>query len=114
MFDRTNIIAGLEIGTSKICVVIGELKADGSLSIRGLGQSPSNGVRKGEFINPKEVAEDVRAALAQAEKMADVEIRSLYVGVTGGHIRCFNNRGICLNHRLACGLHNPPVWGSVW
>ena len=94
MFDGTNIIAGLEIGTTKICVVIGELKADGSLNIRGLGQAPSNGVRKGEFINPKEVAEDVRAALAQAEKMADVEIRSLYVGVTGGHIRCFNNRGI--------------------
>ena len=94
MFDDSNIIAGLEIGTSKICVVVGEQNADGALNILGLGQSRSRGVRKGEIINPEQVEEDLRAAMFEAEQMADVEIRSVYLGVSGGHIRGFNNRGV--------------------
>ena len=93
MFSASNIIAGLEIGTSIICVVVGEQLADGSLNIIGIGQSQSRGVRKGEIISPKEVEEDVREALGEAEQMANVEIRKVYVAVTGSHIRCFNNRG---------------------
>jgi cell division protein FtsA len=87
MFDDPNIIAGLEIGTSKICVVVGELGADGVPNIIGIGQSRSRGVRKGEIVNPEQVEEDLRAALCEAEQMADVEIRSVYLGVSGGHIR---------------------------
>jgi len=94
MFDDGNIIAGLEIGTSKICVVVGELKADGGLNIIGLGQSPSQGVRKGEITDPQKVEENLRTAMFEAEQMADVEIRSVYLGVSGGHIRGFNNRGV--------------------
>jgi cell division protein FtsA len=94
MFDDSNIIAGLEIGTSKICVVVGEQSADGALNIIGLGQSRSRGVRKGEIINPEQVEEDLRAAMFEAEQMADVEIRSVYLGVSGGHVRGFNNRGV--------------------
>ena len=94
MFDDSNIIAGLEIGTSKICVVVGEQSADGALNIIGLGQSRSRGVRKGEIINPEQVEEDLRAAMFEAESMADVEIRSVYLGVSGGHVRGFNNRGV--------------------
>jgi cell division protein FtsA len=94
MFDDSNIIAGLEIGTSKICVVVGEQNADGALNIIGLGQARSRGVRKGEIINPEQVEEDLRAAMFEAEQMADVEIRSVYLGVSGGHIRGFNNRGV--------------------
>jgi cell division protein FtsA len=94
MFDDSNIIVGLEIGTSKICVVVGEQGADGALNIVGLGQSRSRGVRKGEIINPEQVEEDLRAAVFEAEQMADVEIRSVYLGVSGGHIRGFNNRGM--------------------
>ena len=94
MFDDSNIIAGLEIGTSKICVVVGEQNADGALNIIGLGQSRSRGVRKGEICNPEQVEEDLRAAIFEAEQMADVEIRSVYLGVSGGHIRGFNNRGV--------------------
>ena len=97
MFDRTNIIAGLEIGTSKICVVVAEQNAAGELNVIGVGQSLSRGVRKGEIINPQEVEQDVRDAVAEAEQMADVEIRSVYVGVTGSHIQSFNNRGF---HRV--------------
>jgi len=94
MFDEANIIAGLEIGTHKICVVVGELGAEGGLNIVGVGQARSRGVRKGEIVDPQKVEEDVRAAMADAERMADVEIRSVYLGVTGGHIRGFNNRGM--------------------
>jgi cell division protein FtsA len=94
MFDDSHIIAGLELGTSKICVVVGEQGADGALNIIGLGQSRSRGVRKGEIIDPAQVEEDLRAAMFEAEQMADVEIRSVYLGVSGGHIRGFNNRGV--------------------
>ena len=94
MFDEANLIAGLEIGTSKICVVVGELGPEGALNIIGIGQSRARGVRKGEIINPEEVEEDLRTALFEAEQMADVEIRSVFLGVTGSHIRGFNNRGV--------------------
>jgi cell division protein FtsA len=94
MFDDSNIIAGLEIGTSKICVVVGEQGPDGALNIIGLGQARSRGVRKSEISDPAQVEEDLRAAMFEAEQMADVEIRSVYLGVSGGHIRGFNNRGV--------------------
>ena len=94
MFDDPNIIAGLEIGSSKICVVVGELGPDGVPNIIGIGQSRSRGVRKGEIVNPEQVEEDLRSALSVAEEMANVEIRSVYLGVSGGHIRGFNNRGV--------------------
>jgi len=93
MFEDSNIIVGLEIGTSKICAVVGELGEDGALNIIGLGQSRSRGVRKGEIIHQEHCEEDLRAALFEAEQMARVEIRSVYLGVSGGHIRGFNNRG---------------------
>ncbi|MGA2243625.1 MAG: cell division protein FtsA [Verrucomicrobiota bacterium] len=94
MFDDSNIIAGLEIGTSKICVVVGEQGPDGAVNIIGLGQARSRGVRKSEIIDPAQVEEDLRSAMFEAEQMADVEIRSVYLGVSGGHIRGFNNRGV--------------------
>jgi cell division protein FtsA len=94
MFDESNIIVGLEIGTSKICAVVGEQGSDGSLNVVGLGQARSRGVRKGEIADAAMVEEDVRNAIVEAEQMADVEIRSVYLGVSGGHIRGFNNRGV--------------------
>ncbi|HEX5398297.1 MAG TPA: cell division protein FtsA [Verrucomicrobiae bacterium] len=94
MFDDSNIIVGLEIGTSKVCAVVGEQTADGALNIIGVGQSRSRGVRKGEVVDPQQAEEDVRNAIVEAEKMADAEISNVYLGVTGGHIRGFNNRGV--------------------
>jgi len=95
MFDSSSIIVGLEIGTSKVCAVVGELNPGSSgLNIVGLGQSRSRGVRKGEIRDAPEAEEAVRTAIVEAEQMADVEIRSVYLGVTGGHIRGFNNRGV--------------------
>jgi cell division protein FtsA len=97
MFDSESIVVGLEIGTSKVCAVVGELSADGAgVNIVGLGQAPSHGVRKGEIRDPAEAEESVRQAIAEAEDMANVEIRSVFLGVTGAHIRGFNNRGVHL------------------
>jgi cell division protein FtsA len=94
MFNASTIIVGLEIGTSKVCAVVGEMNSEGALTIVGLGQSKSRGVRKGEICDPPLAEEDVRNAIVEAEQMADVEIRSVYLGVTGRHIRGFNNRGV--------------------
>src|SRR5579862_3447177 len=93
MFNASSIIVGLDIGTSKICATVGELGENGALSIIGVGQAKSRAVRKGEIVDNPTTAEDVRNAIVEAEQMADVEIRSVYLGVTGGHIRGFNNRG---------------------
>jgi cell division protein FtsA len=73
---------------------VGEQGADGALNIIGLGQARSRGVRKGEIADTAQAEEDVRNAIVEAEQMADVEIRNVYLGVTGGHIRGFNNRGV--------------------
>jgi len=95
MFEpNSSIIVGLEIGTSKVCAVVGDFSPDGALNIVGLGQSRSRGVRKGEISDATLCEEDVRQAIVEAEQMADVEIRSVYLGVTGGHLRGFNNRGV--------------------
>lgn len=94
MFEPSSIVVGLEIGTSKVCAVVGEVNPQGALNIVGLGQSRSRGVRKGEITDVRTAEEDIRHAIVEAEQMADVEIRSVFLGVTGGHIRGFNNRGV--------------------
>jgi cell division protein FtsA len=94
MFESSSIIVGLEIGTSKVCAVVGELAPEGGLNIVGLGQARSRGVRKGEITDASVAEEDVRQAIVEAEQMADVEIRSVFLAVTGGHVRGFNNRGV--------------------
>src|SRR5438445_411756 len=94
MFDPSSIIVGLEVGTSKVCAVVGELSSEGALNIVGLGQARSRSVRKGEIADAPAAEEDVRHAIVEAEPMADVEITSVYLAVTGGHLRGFNNRGV--------------------
>jgi cell division protein FtsA len=94
MFDNSSIIVGLEIGTSKVCAVVGEWSEEGVLNLVGVGQAKSRGVRKGEIIDATLAAEDVRNAIVEAEQMSNVEIRSVYLGVTGSHIRSFTNRGV--------------------
>ena len=94
MFDSSSIIVGLELGTSKICAIVGEVGPEGALNVIGVGQAPSRGIRKGEIVDASAVEEPVRDAIVQAENMANVEIRSVYLGVTGGHIRGFTNQGV--------------------
>jgi len=91
---RDHILVGLEIGTSKICVVVGDSKPDGSIKILGVGQAPSRGVRKGEIVDFDTAQKCVHEALVDAEEKSDVMIQSVYLGVTGAHIDSFNNRGM--------------------
>lgn len=92
--ERRPLIVGLELGTAKVSAMVGEINAEGALTIIGIGQCPSRGVRKGEIVEATLAEEDVRMALAEAEHSADVEVRSVYLGVSGGHILGFNNRGV--------------------
>ena len=90
---RSTIYAGLEIGTHKICVVVGEAKKDGSIKILGVGHAASRGVRKGEIVDFDKVQTCINDALVRAEDRSDVMIRNVYLGVTGAHVESINNRG---------------------
>lgn len=85
---------GLDIGTTKICCVVGEIKEDGGVHIVGLGESPSRGLRKGVVVNLDATVDAVKAAVDEAELMAGVNVESATVGIAGGHIRSFNSRGV--------------------
>ncbi len=93
MLPKERIIVGLEVGTSKVCAVVGEVLDDGNIMVIGVGQANSEGVRKGEIINIDAAVECIHAAVADAEESAGVEIHNVYASVSGGHIRSFNNRG---------------------
>src|ERR1700755_166322 len=90
---NNDLMVGLEIGTSKICVVVGESRPDGTLKILGVGQAPSRGVRKGEIVDFETAMKCVHEAVVDAEQKSDVMIRSVYVAVGGSHLQSFNNRG---------------------
>ena len=88
------VIAGLDVGTTKICCVIADWSPVGNLDIVGVGTSPSRGLRKGVVVNIDSTVESIKHAVAEAEEMAGVEIGSVIAGVAGGHIRGINSRGV--------------------
>lgn len=92
--EKTTVIVGLEIGTTKVAAVVGEVTEAGGVNVTGIGQCPSRGVRKGEVVNADLAAEDVRNAIVEAEKSANVEIASVYLSVTGGHLTSLNTHGV--------------------
>lgn len=85
---------GLDIGTTHICCVVGEIKENGRVDIIGLGEAPSRGLRKGVVVNVDATVQAVKAAVEEAELMAGLSIESVIVGIAGGHIRSFNSRGV--------------------
>lgn len=94
MPNQQSLIAGLDIGTSSIKVVIGERKSDGRVDIIGVGSSPSRGLRKGVVVNIESTVAAIARAVAQAETMAGCEIHSVFVTISGSHIKSFNSDGI--------------------
>ena len=94
MARRTKIHVGLEIGTSKTCIVVGEVKPDGAVKILGIGVTKSVGVRKGEIADFVQARACLKDALARAEDSSDVEIGSVFLAVTGAHMQGVNNRGV--------------------
>lgn len=93
MHGEENIVVGLDIGTTKICAVVGEV-SHGEINIIGTGTSPSIGLRKGVVVNIESTVESIKKAVEEAELMAGCEISSVYAGIAGGHITGFNSRGI--------------------
>ncbi len=91
--ERDNLIVGLDIGTTKICAIVGSVSEEG-IDIVGIGTSPSRGLRKGVVINIDSTVASIRKAVEEAELMAGCEIKSVYAGIAGGHIKGFNSQGI--------------------
>ena len=93
MQKQDNIIVGLDIGTTKICTVVGEMSGS-DINIIGIGTHPSIGLRKGVVVNIESTVESIQKAIEEAELMAGCEISSVFAGVAGGHITGFNSRGV--------------------
>lgn len=89
-----DLIVGLDIGTSKICAVVGEIRPDGQIDIIGMGSHPSVGLRKGMVINIENTVNSIKEAVEEAETMAGCEISSVFAGIAGGHIKGFNSHGV--------------------
>ena len=87
------LIVGLDIGTTKMCAVVGEVQPD-SIEIIGIGSHPSEGLRKGVVINIEKTVNSIKEAIEEAETMAGCEISSVYAGIAGGHIKGFNSHGV--------------------
>jgi cell division protein FtsA len=91
--DR-NLLVGLDIGTSKVVAIVGEVKADGALEIIGIGSHPSRGLKKGVVVNIESTVQSIQRAVEEAELMAGCEIHSVYAGIAGSHVRSLNSHGI--------------------
>ncbi|PYQ32026.1 MAG: cell division protein FtsA [Acidobacteria bacterium] len=87
-------VVALDIGTSKVCALVGEISDRGQLEIIGKGTSPMKGTRRGNIINLDQAIEAVKKAVDEAEVMAGLQIESVYAGISGDHIRSVNSRGV--------------------
>jgi cell division protein FtsA len=97
-------IVGIDVGTTKICTLVGEVYEDGQLRIIGVGVAPSRGLRKGVVVNVHEATEAITASVRKAERISGYEITNACVGVGGGHISAINSRGVVGISRSARGI----------
>jgi cell division protein FtsA len=89
-----NIITSLDIGTSKVVALIGELKQDGTIEVIGIGRQPSHGLKRGVVVDIDATVNSIQRALQEAELMAGCEVHTAYAGIAGSHIRSLNSHGI--------------------
>jgi len=94
MYQEEDIIVGLDIGTTKVCSIIGRVNEYGGVDIVGVGVSPSRGLRKGVVVNIESTVQSVATSIEKAELMAGTEVKSVYAGIAGGHIEGINSRGV--------------------
>lgn len=92
--NKSNLIVGLDIGTSKVVALVGELDADGCLEIIGIGSHKSTGLKKGVVVNIESTVQSIQRAIEEAELMAGCQIHTVYAGIAGNHIRSLNSHGI--------------------
>ena len=93
MGKKENLIVGLDIGTTKICCIVGEVSSEG-IDIIGIGSHPSKGLRKGVVVNIESTVSSIKKAVEEAELMAGCSINSVYAGIAGGHIKGLNSHGV--------------------
>jgi len=91
--DR-NLIVGLDIGTSKVVAIVGEMTPEGRIEVVGLGSHPSRGLKRGVVVNIESTVQSIQRAVEEAELMAGCEIHSVYTGIAGSHVRSLNSHGI--------------------
>lgn len=89
-----NIITGLDIGTSKVVALVGEVNPDGSLELIGIGRHPSKGLKRGVVVDIEATVNSIQRAVQEAELMAGCEVRSVFTGIAGSHIRSLSSHGI--------------------
>lgn len=89
-----NLIVALDIGTSKVVALVGEINDEGRLEVIGIGSCPSRGMKKGVVVNIESTTQSIQRAVEEAELMAGVQIDSVYVGIAGSHVRSLNSHGI--------------------
>ncbi|MGH8556810.1 MAG: cell division protein FtsA [Methylococcales bacterium] len=89
-----NLIVGLDIGTSKVAAIVGELTDEGTIEVIGIGSNPSRGLKKGVVVNLESTVHSIRRAVEEAELMAGCKINSVYAGIAGSHIGSLNSHGI--------------------
>jgi cell division protein FtsA len=89
-----DVIVGLDIGTSKVLALVGEITADGSIEVVGMGSQPSRGLKKGVVVNIESTVQSIQRAVEEAELMADCEINAVYAGIAGSHVRSLNSHGV--------------------
>jgi cell division protein FtsA len=98
-------IVGLDIGTSKVVAIVGEIGLEGSIEVVGIGSHPSKGMKKGVVVNIESTVQSIQRAVEEAELMAGCQIHSVYVGIAGSHIRSLNSNGIvAIKDREVYGL----------
>ncbi|NOU20327.1 MAG: cell division protein FtsA [Methyloglobulus sp.] len=89
-----NLIVGLDIGTSKVAAIVGELSSDGTLEVIGIGSTVSRGLKKGVVVNLESTVQSIQRAIEEAELMAGCQIKSVFAGIAGSHIRSLNSHGV--------------------
>ena len=96
MAKRTekNLIVGLDVGTSKVAAIVGEINNEGNLEIVGLGTAPSKGMKKGVVVNIEATTRSIQRAVEEAELMSGCRIHSVHAGISGSHVRSINSHGI--------------------
>src|SRR5882762_9311931 len=94
MAQVTRTFVGLDIGTTKISCIIAEMKDAGELSIVGIGNAPSEGLRRGGVVDMEKTVASIQRAVDEAERMAGTPVRGVYAGIAGDHIRSINSRGV--------------------
>ena len=93
MVTEDGLLVGLDIGTTKICVVVAKI-TEGKVNIVGIGSHPSTGLRKGVVVNMDSTVNSIKKAVEEAELMAGIKIDSCLVGIAGAHIKSFNSNGV--------------------